>query len=135
MSDRKTIGQTFQEISSNVTKNNSGNNEEIDSELEKFLIQSIIVDNNLDLGDYGKNVISSIKLEQVKIIDTELEARLQKLEKELILGYELEESKEEKIFETNEGGGNNENYHQDDFEEDYYYENHCHFIGIYFISF
>ena len=136
MSDRKTVSQTLHEISSSSIniESNSDRNEEIDSELEIFLFESLLRENNFDLDDNNiKNIKSRVRIEQVKVIDSELEARLQKLEKELIFGYEQEESKEEKVFEKNVHGKSFSDDYEDDLPEYYYNESYCHVIGIIFI--
>ena len=125
MSERKTVSQTSGEISSKIRNITEINEEqEIDHALENILMESLLKENNIDLGS-SNSMKRRVRLEKTKIIDTELEQKWQDIERELLIGYDLEESKEEKILEGNDDVGN----YIDDFPEDYYFSNYCHESG------
>lgn len=127
MSDKKSIDQTTKEITSKILLSNSieniENNTEVNIDFERLLLQNLLHENDISSESTNK-LKRHIRLEETKIIDAELESRLQDIERKLLQGYEQEEAKEERVL---EGEGRE---YEGDFQEDYYYSSFCHETGL-----
>lgn len=127
MSDKRSIDQTAREITSKILLSNSieniENNTEVNIDFERLLLQNLLHENDIS-SEATNKLRRHIRLEETKIIDAELESRLQDIERKLLQGYEQEEAKEERVLE-----GEDREY-EGDFPEDYYYSSVCHEIGL-----
>ena len=133
MSDRRSVHQTSREITSKLISTSVietiKSNEEVDIDFERMLLQKLLQENNINSSTEGttNKLGRHIRLEETKIIDLELESRIQEIERKLLQSYELEEAKEERVLEEAQ-----EREYEGDLFEDYYKSaagHYCHEIG------